>query len=389
MRRRLDLLGGVLLSLVIVVSPAMAAEFSTFPFTTNFSYNPHLDLLNTFLPSHAFTVEELQPYSDIRMDAVTYDGKTMAGVLFVTGANIIQNQFDNTTGADASGFVRKPWWVINTGRGHNTPFDNYVIEGPTSGENGATNADLVAAYGNRNLNSINYNRERGPIPSNAIFEISFPYPSDTFFIWERGMDSDIRVAAMDDVGQVIASAYILRPAKETTEPKTIQFAGYSIFTDTGFPGWFTGPGGTPQRCGSVGLRLNGATAKTLRFTVYWNNRVNDDFGPDLKVMAAPLPGPGTTVLLKEAADIIGALGEDCFKNENRQGTLINKINVATEMILQGKYRAAANKLEEDVLPKLGNCDGGKAKGTWLTCCTTSAGNAQQLVVEVIEYLGQL
>ena len=361
----------------------MAAEFSTFSFETNFSYNPNLDPETSF--NTTLTVEQLKPFSDIRLDSVTFGGKTMHGFLFVTGANIILNQFDNLTGTDASGFVRKPWWVINTGRGHNTPYDPYVNEGPTSGENGATNADLVAAYGNRNLNSINYNRERGPIPSDSVFEISFPYDTDTFFIWERGMDSDMRIQAIDGSGNPIADAYILRPSKDTNDPKLIQYAGYGIYTDTGF-NWALG---NPQRCGSVGLRLNGATAKTLRFTV----NHNADFGPDLKVVAAPLPGPSTMILLKEAVELIDALEDGCFSNNNLRDTLITKIEVAIGMIAQGNYHGAVQKLQNDVLPKVSGY--GKAssrKNAWVMCPGENDANekylktVEELIVEVIGYL---
>ena len=97
------------------------------------------------------------------------------------------------------------------------------------GAGGATEADLVAAYANRNLNSINYNRERGDY---GIFTISFPQPTDTFFIFERGMDSDIHLDALDDAGSVVGHWDFLRS-------DGYRYSGVNIVTDTGFPGWPT------------------------------------------------------------------------------------------------------------------------------------------------------
>src|SRR5262249_5923298 len=136
----------LLLSLPQVSSATTATKFS---FATNWSQNPSPD------------VAAYPTYSrDYRLDSVSYGGQTFSDFQFVSAAHVIENDFDDHTGPDATGFVRQPWYVVNTGRGEHTTDDPWVNEGPISGATGATDADLVSTYANLNLNSINYNRER-------------------------------------------------------------------------------------------------------------------------------------------------------------------------------------------------------------------------------------
>ena len=218
---------------------------------------------------------------DYRLDSVAYDGKTFSDFQFVSAAHIIQNDFDDTTGTDATGFVRQPYYIVNTGRGANTQLDPWVNEGPISGAAGATDADLVATYANLNLNSINYNRERIGF---GIFTISFPHPTDRFFLFERGKDSDIHLDALDADGNTIGHWDFLRN-------QGYQDTGVAIVTNTGFPGW---PTTGSQAVGSVGLQIIGGSATTLKFTI---NAI-PDFGPDLKVFGgAAIPEPSSSRLL--------------------------------------------------------------------------------------------
>jgi hypothetical protein len=347
----------------------------TFSFTTKVSYNPDIQELidkgQVFKAGYNATT--IKPFSDVRLENVTFGGKTFTGMLYVSGANIIQNNFDDKTGADATGFVRKPWWVINTGRGHNTTFDPYVTQGPTSGENGATNADMVAAYANRNMTSINYNRERGSLDIPAVFEISFPYASDTFFVWERGTDSHIRVEFMDESGVPVANARVCMQQLDPT--------GFSIQTDTGF-NWSIG---NAQAVGSKGLKT-AVPVKTLRFSIFYD----EDFGPDLKVMALPQTPQAAMVLLKEASDLINSLDESAFKASDSKAALTGKIGDAILTIADGGYRGAHQKLEKDILPKIGSCEQ-PSKKDFLVCPATNMQKMylptiHNLIVEAIDLL---
>ena len=113
----------------------------------------------------------------------------------------------------------------------------------------------------------------------------------------------------------------------------------------------------------MGLKINGALAKTLRFTITHPT----DNGPDLKILAAPKLPSSAAVLLKEAIDLINSLEEQCFKNKNRRETLIEKINVAQGMIAKGNYKGAAQKLDNDIVKKIGTCDA-PSNSDWITCC---------------------
>ncbi len=142
----------------------------------------------------------------------------------------------------------------------------------------------MATFANLNLNSVNYNRERKDY---GIFTISFPSPTDTFFIFERGMDSDIHLEALND-GKVVATWDFTWPMADGRHPwPDSYYAGFDIVTYTGFPGWSTDPNGA-HKVGAIGIRLDGEAADTLRFTI---NAI-PDFGPDLKVFGgAPIPEP--------------------------------------------------------------------------------------------------
>lgn len=254
---------------------AWGATITEFQFKTQWSRNPD---------------PALQKYDvstrDVRLDSVTFDGKTFSAFQFVSEANVLRNDVDNVSNADPkTGVVREPFTIINTGRGQYTDVDPWVNEGPISGPKGATNADLVATYANLNLNSINYNRERKDF---GIFTISFPKATDTFFIFERGMDSDIHLEALYQ-GKVVAKWDFTWPMVDGRHPwPDSYYAGFDILTYTGFPGWSTDPKGA-QKVGAVGIRLTGGVADTLKFTI---NAI-PDFGPDLKVFGgAPVPEPG-------------------------------------------------------------------------------------------------
>jgi hypothetical protein len=271
------------LLLAVSTSPiATAATLSKFSFETNWSQNPSSD------------VQAYPTYSrDYRLDSVSYAGKTFSDFQFVSAAHVIQNDFDDHTGPDATGFVRQPWYIVNTGRGLNTPLDPWVNEGPISGATGATDADLVSTYANLNLNSINYNRERDVY---GIFTISFPHPTDRFFIFERGKDADLHLDALDAGGNTVGHWDFLRTDGYTD-------TGIAIVTDTGFPGWpQTGPG---QAVGSVGLRIEGGAATTLKFTI----NAKPDNGPDLKIFGgAAVPEPAAVSLVGVALSSLMFVG---------------------------------------------------------------------------------
>ncbi len=118
---------------------------------------------------------------------------------------------------------------------------------------------------------------------------------NTFFFWERGGtaggavagDSDLLVEALNDNNEVVASYKILR--------QNYTKADYNISTQV-IPilnnGLFN--------IGSLGIRLDGITTKTLRLTSANNDGllsgVPNDNGPDFKIVAAKAVSEPTTIV---------------------------------------------------------------------------------------------
>jgi hypothetical protein len=247
--------------------PAFKPEISgfiPFDFVTHFTQSPGV---------------VCDPTMDIRLDAVTYNNKTRTDIMLVSSAHVVRDIYFGPPGQ----------CVVGTGHGPNTDADPLLPPTPfvlCSDPNIET--ALAGAHGNLDLTSINYNRE---VPSgvpprvypncdlngDAIFTISFPAPTDRFLIYERGMDSDIHIEALNSNGQPIAYAEIPRYDLDLGDPKLVKYAGFNI-TTTLEPGRNVGP----QPVGSVGLQLEkGMLSDTLRITVI----PKTDFGADLKILA--------------------------------------------------------------------------------------------------------
>ena len=256
---------------VLSVTPAGAASFSSFSFTSNQTVSP---------PTGPTVLND--PTRDIRLDSV----KAANGTLYtlfevVNGAKILQNDTYTTANGQTYG-------ILNSGRGGNTASDSLVGEGPSKPVESP--ADIVGSLGNLNLNSLVVTRESAPT---ASFEVSFDNPIDTIFFWERGGtagsstygDSDLLVEALDELGGVIASYKILRQ-NYTPAPFNISTVVTPVLNNG------------PFNLGSIGLSLNGATTRTLRLTSSDNNKgpiggtppYYGDNGPDFKLVAAA-PGP--------------------------------------------------------------------------------------------------
>jgi hypothetical protein len=94
------------------------------------------------------------------------------------------------------------------------------------------------------------------------------------------------------------------------------------------------------------------------------------------------------VTLANAVDIM--LAPDNMKNKNLKKPLINKINEALEMVDEGLYKDAMNKLEHDILQKTNGCAerGEPDKNDWIISCEAQS-EIYPLVIETIEYVNDL
>lgn len=101
--------------------------------------------------------------------------------------------------------------------------------------------------------------------------------------------------------------------------------------------------------------------------------------------------PLTTVILDcldECVDIINSLDPKLdLKNKNLQKPLTNKIAAVTQLVVDGDFQEAIDKLEHDVLGKTNGCaaTGAPDENDWLTNCA-----AQELLYpKLIECIGLL
>ena len=89
------------------------------------------------------------------------------------------------------------------------------------------------------------------------------------------------------------------------------------------------------------------------------------------------------VTLADAVEI--ELTPESLKNENMKNALLNKIDAALEMIDEGLYEDALNKLEHDILAKMNGCveTGEPDKNDWIITCEEQS-EIYPLIIETIE-----
>ncbi|MDO8586726.1 MAG: PKD domain-containing protein [Armatimonadota bacterium] len=99
---------------------------------------------------------------------------------------------------------------------------------------------------------------------------------------------------------------------------------------------------------------------------------------------------GTGSILSALAQAIYAINHlppDSFKNDTMANTLTNKINAAIQMIDQGLYADALDKLQNDIVAKTDGCAtaGSPDKNDWITNCTAQ-GQVYPFILEAIDLL---
>lgn len=258
-------------ALATAALPAQAAvNFSAFSFESAVSTSGAFGGVNGIYGS-----------GDVRLDGVSFNGGTLtqSGLQTVADTRIVLDD-----GID----VARGGHNLAAGRGINSVGDGWVGEGQATIT--PASADLQGALANYNLSSIIVTREAAGL---AIVDVSFAKPTDTFFLWERGANSDLLVEALDDNGGVIGSYTVLRQNYANT--------GIVITTDNGS---FLNNG---QALGSIGFRTD-ALVSHLRLASF-NTDVLNYNGPDYKILASaqPVPEPASWALVLGGLGIVGRL----------------------------------------------------------------------------------
>jgi len=144
---------------------------------------------------------------------------------------------------------------------------------------GASAEDLALNLGNNNLNNIVDTEDKGAFTIN----LNFDYAIDNLLVWERGMNSDLQVQALDEYGNLIGDALLITDDMWDS-------AGYRIDTQE--------IGGS-QAVGSYGINIEedlGVAAGSISSLQFYSEAGFN--GPDWKFVGtkdernASVPEPG-------------------------------------------------------------------------------------------------
>lgn len=213
--------------------PAQAASFTGFSFNTATNYNN-------------------DPTADIFLQSVSHGGSTISNFSVVTGATMIENSH------------------ASLGPSSTDLGDNATSPNGTGANELPTNQEVVDFLGNLNLNNIIDTEER----QRSVFELEFANKVNTFYLFERGLNSSLKVEALDSNGTVLD--------KFKVSQGLWQQAGYAIDT-TEIDG--------AQNVGSYGIKLDSAVKKVRIISDFGDN------GPDYKIVAAQVPEPSSMAAL--------------------------------------------------------------------------------------------
>lgn len=271
-------------SMIVCQSPAKA-----FNFTTN--------LTTSGVPDAK---------GDILLKSVTYGGKTTSDFAFVTAVNIINNT-PIKSGLDPQNSTSNPEDKTktndNSGAASTDKGDSAsspIVNGKAvevSGIKNPTGADMAAYLGNNNLNNIIDTEDGG----NFKLNLSFGKAVKNLLFWERGMNSTIRVQALDATGKLIGNLLNLNS-------KSWGRAGYSINTQEI---------DNTQPVGAWGVSLADLGVNSPVSAIQVSSFGSQgDKGPDFKVIGAePVPEPLTmTGLALGVSGMIAARRRRLSKN---------------------------------------------------------------------------
>ncbi len=217
--------------------------------------------------------------NDVLLESIEQNNTNITQFSFVKEAVINQNterNNDRNSGA------------ASTDKGDNASAPQVTNEDPDA-------VEIAKFLGNSNLNNIVDTEDNGSFNINLFFDSIIKSDNtglDNLFFWERGMNSDLSVQAVDDEGNIIGNAIRLLKGEQHS-------ANFQINTQEI---------GSSQNVGSWGVSLAELGVSSLS-----GIQVSADAsfkGPDFKVVArkspryfvkTSVPEPGTMIALGSVA----------------------------------------------------------------------------------------
>ncbi|MEH2054640.1 MAG: exosortase-dependent surface protein XDP2 [Nostoc sp.] len=205
---------------------------------------------------------------DIWLNSVTQDGTKFNNFSFINKVDILSNT--PITNVEPGSTSTPGDKNNNTGAASTDKGDKASSPIAVSGLKDPTGAEIATFLGNKNLNNIIDTEDAGSFKMNLFFDSSIQKDNtglDNLFFWERGMNSDLGIQAIDSTGKLIGTFLQLNRQDQKD-------AGYSIDT-TEIDG--------AQEVGSWGVQLKQLGVTSLSgIQITTNANYN---GPDFKVIA--------------------------------------------------------------------------------------------------------
>ena len=205
---------------------------------------------------------------DIWLNYITQDGTKFNNFSFINKVDILSNT--PITNVQAGSTSTPGPNNNNTGAASTDKGDKASSPIAVSGLKNPTGAEIAAFVGNKNLNNIIDTEDTGSFKINLFFDSSIQKDNtglDNLFFWERGMNSDLGIQAIDSNGKLIGKFLQLNRQDQND-------AGYSINTTEI---------DDDQKVGSWGVKLKQLGVDSLSGIQITTNA--DYNGPDFKVIA--------------------------------------------------------------------------------------------------------
>lgn len=182
---------------------------------------------------------EQAPYKDIILESVRYGGQSRSDLTLVDRSVIVSNEV--WTGGEETGAASADMGTEAT--------LGLVEENITADQIANTDPNKQSVLTNRNLNSIVDTEDKGKFAIDLFFQQAV----DNILLWERGMNSALRIQAIDGGGNLVGNEVNVGTLAYGRKKEKASFTGWD---DAGFDITTTEIANTEfplQRVGSKGI----------------------------------------------------------------------------------------------------------------------------------------